>query len=106
MGIEWSTKREVLRQVAQDNKGEYVCYYCGRVFAKTFDGYEAMTFDHKEPQTKKNDPNHKADHSANNLVLSCKGCNSAKGDRYLFRKGNEDKLEIFKIYRIHRKLRS
>jgi len=69
------------------------CFYCGRVFAATMDGWSHMAVDHVIPQNKRDQfPDVDQPH---NLRLTCKECNSAKRDR-LF---TPEQLAAFRIRR-------
>jgi hypothetical protein len=53
------------------------CYYCRKPFSINMDGWNNMTIDHKNPQSKSED---QSVHELDNLVISCRNCNSAKND--------------------------
>jgi hypothetical protein len=57
--------------------GDIHCHYCLRVFSANMDGFANMAIDHLVPQSKG------GGHDLSNLVISCKFCNSAKGNKDL-----------------------
>ena len=50
------------------------CFYCEQPFSVNMDGYNNMTVDHKVAKAKN------GIHHIENLVISCRNCNSAKSD--------------------------
>ncbi len=74
------------------------CFYCGRLFTGTMDGYQNMSVDHLESQKKGGSD------ATDNLVLCCKSCNSSKGGRSFSLDGNDKKLEDFQKYRKRMKI--
>jgi len=57
------------------------CFYCGHAFSATMQGWSHMAIDHVIPQS----TGQKVEwlHEPENLRLSCKECNSAKGGKLL-----------------------
>lgn len=68
----------IIKVISRDKKR---CQYCGILCKEKNDFYnpEALTLDHKIPLSRLNEFSVEEPHSKNNLVVSCRRCNSKKG---------------------------
>jgi len=74
------------------------CFYCNREFSNNMDGYQNMSVDHIESQ------HDGGSDLIENLVLSCKSCNSSKGKQSFSIKEPDEDLKSFQKYRSRMKI--
>ena len=92
-----TTKRKLLKKYS-DDKNKIECFYCGHEFSKSYEGADFISVDHKISQNKVLSENLPVSllTNINNLVISCKLCNSAKGKKELFNYINGEIIETNK----------
>lgn len=92
-----TTKRMLLKKYSND-KNSIECFYCGHEFSKSYEGSDFISVDHKVSQNKVLSESLPISllTDINNLVISCKLCNSAKGKKVLFDYINDEIIETNK----------